>query len=105
MKVGLSLKKFEMFLLIVNLTCSKLDTNKKCLCMFKKSQTLSVDKCFFKYLFFYQLYLLFLLKIEEDFNKLMIKTAKRLELMKIIFITHFSKFDSKMFLTLKIIIF
>jgi hypothetical protein len=32
----------------------------------------------------------------------MIKRAKGLELMKIIFITNFSTFDSKMFLSLKI---
>ncbi len=32
----------------------------------------------------------------------MIRRATRLELMKIIFITPFSAFDSKMFLTLKI---
>jgi hypothetical protein len=33
----------------------------------------------------------------------MIRKAKGLELMKIIFITHLSKFGSKIFLTLKII--
>ncbi len=46
---------------------------------------------------------MFLLKIEENFNELMIKRAKKLELMKFIFITHFSKFDSKVFLTLIVI--
>jgi hypothetical protein len=33
---------------------------------------------------------------------LMIRRAKTLELMKIVFITHLNTFDSKMFLTLKI---
>jgi hypothetical protein len=41
------------------------------------------------------------LKIGEDLT-LMIRKAKGLELMKIIFITHFSTFGSIVFLTLKI---
>jgi hypothetical protein len=42
----------------------------------------------------------FLLKIEEDFN-MMIRRAKRLELMKIVFITHLSTFGSKLFFYLE----
>jgi hypothetical protein len=43
----------------------------------------------------------FLLKIKEDLT-LMIKTTKRFEPMKIVFITDLSTFHSKMLLTLKI---
>jgi hypothetical protein len=43
----------------------------------------------------------FLLKIGKEFN-IMIRRAKRFELMKIVFITHLNTFGSKMFLTLKI---
>jgi hypothetical protein len=38
----------------------------------------------------------------ERILALMIRRAKGLELMKMIFITHLSTFDSKVFLTLKI---
>jgi hypothetical protein len=62
-------------------------------------QTLRVDSLyFFKHL---TKCAPFLLKIEEILT-LMIKKEQRLELIKIIFITHLSTFSSKLFLTLKI---
>ncbi len=93
----------EYFSLIAKFTCSKFDTNQKCFCMFK---TLKPQKWTFLFYFsnihfFYQMCTILKNKLEKILT-LMIRRAKGLELMKIIFITNLSTFGSKMFLTLKI---
>ncbi len=57
--------------------------------------------CFFQMFLFFTKCAPFLLKIRKILI-LMIKKAKGLELIKKTFITHLNAFDSKMFLTLKI---
>jgi hypothetical protein len=54
------------------------------------------NPCFFETSFFPTKCAPFLLKIERDFNIDDYK-GKRIELMKIVFITHLSTFGSKMF--------
>jgi len=90
---------FEYLSSIAKFTCSKLDTNHKCFCM---SKTLKPQKwtffVFFKHIFFYQMCTI-PFENWRGFLTLMTKREKRLELMKIIFITHLSTFGSKVFLT------
>ncbi len=85
----------EYFSLIAKFTCSKLDRNQKYFCMFKafKPQEWTIlifFKCFFStkcaHHSFWKL---------ERILTLMIKRAKGLEQMKIVFITHLNKFGSK----------
>jgi hypothetical protein len=65
-------------------------------------QTSKVDNpCFFQTLFFLSNAHHFFRKLEKIFT-LMIRRAKRLELMIFFLITDLNTFDSKMFLTLKI---
>jgi hypothetical protein len=54
---------FRTFPLITNFTNSKFDTNKKCFCMFKTLKPQKWIDPFFSNIFF-----LFVLKIEMDFN-------------------------------------
>ncbi len=93
---------WEYFSLITNFTCSKLNTNQKCFCMFKTFKPWEwTSLYFFKHPFFIP-------NVHRSFWKLemiltlMIRRVKGLELMKIVFITHLNTFGLKMFLTLKI---
>jgi len=59
--------------------------------------------CFFKHLFFYHVHHSF--QNLERILTLMIRKAKGLELMKIVFIANLNTFGSNMLLTLKIMVF
>jgi len=66
----------EYILLIANFTCSKLDTNQKCFCMFKAFKPRKwIVPIFFKRPFFSTKCAPFFLKVGKDFNP-MIRLAK-----------------------------
>jgi len=75
------------FPLIAKFTCSRLDTNQNCFCMFKAFKPWKWIIFFFLNIFF------FILNVHHSFWKLkrililMIRRAKGFELMKIVFIT------------------
>jgi hypothetical protein len=91
----------EYFPLIAKFTCSKFDPNQKCFCMFKTLKPWEWTIGFFLTFFFLPNVHHAFWKLERVLT-LMIRKAKWLELMKIIFITHLCTFDSKVLLTLKI---
>ncbi len=92
----------ECFPLIAKFTCSNFDTNKTCFCMFKALKPREWTFFFFQTSIFSTKCAPFFKKLERILT-LMIRRAKGLELMKMIFITNSNTLGSKMFLTLKIV--
>jgi hypothetical protein len=85
----------EYFSLITKLTCSKLETNQKCFCMFKAFKPWEwIVLVFFRCLFFLPNVHHFFWKLERILT-LMTRRTKGLDLMKIIIIINLSTFGSK----------
>ncbi len=94
-------KKNLIFFINCKVTCSKLNTNKKCCLHVQSIQTSKVNNFyFFQTFFFLNKCGPFLLKIGKDFNIDDYK-GKRTWIDKKWFITNLSTFGSNMFLTLK----